>query len=187
MSLRINLLFDIKHTKYWKMQQRDGYERCFPVTISLVTYMVKITLRHHPLPPIVFVGLDFELRASHLQSRCPTIRATPPVHFSLVIFGDGRLSRTICLDRPWIMSLQILASQVAKYYRCPVSFFILQMKTNKQKVKKWSDLFQVTQWIRIMLGLVYSHWSHNLQPLHFLFLVPNSTNTVILIATDSSH
>jgi hypothetical protein len=35
-----------------------------------------------------FVRLWFELRASHLQSRCSTSRATPPVHFVLVIIGD---------------------------------------------------------------------------------------------------
>jgi hypothetical protein len=34
---------------------------------------------------IYFVGLVFELRASHLQSSCSTSLATPPVHFALVI------------------------------------------------------------------------------------------------------
>jgi hypothetical protein len=36
-----------------------------------------------------FVELEFELRALHLQSRCSTIWATPPVHFVLVILEMG--------------------------------------------------------------------------------------------------
>jgi hypothetical protein len=40
----------------------------------------------------VLVGLGFELRASILQSRHSTAQAMPPVHFALVIFGDGDLS-----------------------------------------------------------------------------------------------
>jgi hypothetical protein len=34
----------------------------------------------------VCLGLGFELRAWHLQSRCPPPWATPPVHFALVIW-----------------------------------------------------------------------------------------------------
>jgi hypothetical protein len=32
-----------------------------------------------------FVGLGYELRASHLQSKCSTTWATLPVHFALLI------------------------------------------------------------------------------------------------------
>jgi hypothetical protein len=37
------------------------------------------------------VGLDFELRASHFQSRYSSASATLSVHFALVIFEDGVL------------------------------------------------------------------------------------------------
>jgi hypothetical protein len=35
---------------------------------------------------LFLVGLEFELRASHLQSRCSTTRATTPVHCMLWLF-----------------------------------------------------------------------------------------------------
>jgi hypothetical protein len=37
----------------------------------------------------IFVGLEFELRASCLQSRHPITRVTPPAHFCSGYFGDG--------------------------------------------------------------------------------------------------
>jgi hypothetical protein len=37
------------------------------------------------------VGLRFEFRTWHLQSRSSMARATPPVHFALVILGMGVL------------------------------------------------------------------------------------------------
>jgi hypothetical protein len=39
--------------------------------------------------PFFWLGLEFEFRASHLQSRFSTIRATPLVYFSLVILEMG--------------------------------------------------------------------------------------------------
>jgi hypothetical protein len=36
-----------------------------------------------------WVGLGFELRASHLQSRCSTSWTKPPVHFVLIILEMG--------------------------------------------------------------------------------------------------
>jgi hypothetical protein len=40
---------------------------------------------------VFFVGLQFELRASHVQSRLSTAQATPAVHFALVILEIGSL------------------------------------------------------------------------------------------------
>jgi hypothetical protein len=37
----------------------------------------------------VFGGLEFELKASHLQSRRSTASSTPPVHFAVVILEMG--------------------------------------------------------------------------------------------------
>jgi hypothetical protein len=54
----------------------------------------------------------FELRTPHLQSRCSTASATPPVHFALVIFEIG--SGTICPGWPRTMILLICASEVVR-------------------------------------------------------------------------
>jgi hypothetical protein len=39
----------------------------------------------------VLMGLEFELRALHLQSKCSITGATPPVCFALVILEMGAL------------------------------------------------------------------------------------------------
>jgi hypothetical protein len=57
------------------------------------------------------VGLEFELKSLHLQSRCSTAWATTPVHFALVILEKG-VSQTICLGWPQILTLPISVSQV---------------------------------------------------------------------------
>jgi hypothetical protein len=61
----------------------------------------------------LLVGLGFELRALHLQSRCSTAWATPPVHFALVILEMG-VPWTICPGWPWTVILPISTSQVAR-------------------------------------------------------------------------
>jgi hypothetical protein len=60
-----------------------------------------------------FLGLEFELRALHLQSRRSNTWALSPVHFALVIFKDGVL-QTICPGWPRTTILWISASQVAR-------------------------------------------------------------------------
>jgi hypothetical protein len=40
-----------------------------------------------PPPLYILVGLGFEFRSLHLQSRCSTVWATPPVYIALVILG----------------------------------------------------------------------------------------------------
>jgi hypothetical protein len=57
------------------------------------------------------VRLWFKLRASCLQNRHFTAWATPPVHFALVIFGDG--FSNYLLGLPSVI-LQISASQVGR-------------------------------------------------------------------------
>jgi hypothetical protein len=52
------------------------------------------------------MGLGFELSALHLQGRCPTAGATPPVHFGLAIL-EMWFSQTICLGWPRTMILLI--------------------------------------------------------------------------------
>jgi hypothetical protein len=59
------------------------------------------------------MGVGFELRASHLQSRCFPAWATPPVHFALISM-EMEVSWTICLGWPRPEILLISASQVAK-------------------------------------------------------------------------
>jgi hypothetical protein len=59
------------------------------------------------------MGLEFELRASHLKSRCSIAWTTPPVHFCSVYFGDG-VSQTICPVWPQNMVLPISDSQIAR-------------------------------------------------------------------------
>jgi hypothetical protein len=59
------------------------------------------------------VGLGFELRALHLQSRCSTSWETPIGHFALIVLEMGVL-RTICLGWPPTVILLIPASQVAR-------------------------------------------------------------------------
>jgi hypothetical protein len=44
------------------------------------------------------IGLDFELRASYLQSWHSTPWATPPVHFYSGYFGDGALQTDLGLQ-----------------------------------------------------------------------------------------
>jgi hypothetical protein len=69
------------------------------------------------LPPLetfyFLVGLWFELRASHLQSRCYNTWATSLDCFVLVILEMG-VSQTICLGWPLTGILLISASQVAR-------------------------------------------------------------------------
>jgi hypothetical protein len=59
------------------------------------------------------IGLGFELRALHLQSRHSTTWTISPVHFALIIFGDGVL-QTICPDWPQTTILPISTSQRAR-------------------------------------------------------------------------
>jgi hypothetical protein len=48
------------------------------------------------------VGLDFELRALHFQSRCLTTGATPSLHFALVILEMGSCELFAWTDlEPW--------------------------------------------------------------------------------------
>jgi hypothetical protein len=47
----------------------------------------------------LLLGLGFELRASHLQSRQSASWATPPVHFPLVIL-EMQVLWTFC---PWLV------------------------------------------------------------------------------------
>jgi hypothetical protein len=56
------------------------------------------------------VGVGFELRTSHLQSRYSTTWATPSDHFCSSYFGDW-VSWTICLDSPWMVVLPPNVSQ----------------------------------------------------------------------------
>jgi hypothetical protein len=58
------------------------------------------------------VGLEFELRALHLQSRHFTACATPPVRFARIILEMGGLEP--CWGWPRTVILPISASQVAK-------------------------------------------------------------------------
>jgi hypothetical protein len=58
------------------------------------------------------VGLGFELRALHLQSRSSTAWATPLVHFALVILEIGILVNNLPELAP-TLTLPISASQVA--------------------------------------------------------------------------
>jgi hypothetical protein len=59
------------------------------------------------------VGLGFELRASHLQSRHTISWATPPVHFALIILEMG-VSWTICPGWPRTEILPISTYQVTR-------------------------------------------------------------------------
>jgi hypothetical protein len=62
------------------------------------------------------VGLQFELRALHLQSRHSTAGARPPVHFVLVILEMGTLD--YLPGWPQISILLISASPGVQDYRC---------------------------------------------------------------------
>jgi hypothetical protein len=62
----------------------------------------------------VLVGMEFELRASHLQSRHTTAWAIPFVHFCSGYFGN-RISQTIFPGWPWTTILPIY--QVARITR----------------------------------------------------------------------
>jgi hypothetical protein len=61
---------------------------------------------------VVALELVFELRALSLQSRRSTTRATPPVHFALVIFGDGGLTNYLprLTSNPDLPDLSLLSS-----------------------------------------------------------------------------
>jgi hypothetical protein len=59
------------------------------------------------------MGLGFELRDSHLHSRCSTTWTTLPVQFSLTILEMG-VSQTMGTGWPWTAILLISASQVAR-------------------------------------------------------------------------
>jgi hypothetical protein len=59
------------------------------------------------------IGLEFELRASCLQSRHSTAWTTLPIHFCSGCFG-GRVSWTIYPGWPWISILPNSAFKVAK-------------------------------------------------------------------------
>jgi hypothetical protein len=62
---------------------------------------------------VFWVGLEFELRALHLQSRCSTASATSLVHFGLVILKVESGKLFACAALPTVI-LQILAFQVAR-------------------------------------------------------------------------
>jgi hypothetical protein len=59
------------------------------------------------------VGLEFELRALHLQTRHSTAWAIPPVYFAMVILELGVLW-TICPGWPPTVNFLISAFQVAR-------------------------------------------------------------------------
>jgi hypothetical protein len=61
------------------------------------------------------VGLEFELRVSHVQSRCSATLATPPVQFTLLIFFGDRVSRTVSPGWPQTMILLISASELLRF------------------------------------------------------------------------
>jgi hypothetical protein len=63
---------------------------------------------------LFYVGLGFELRVSHLQCRCSTAWATPPVYFALVILEIGSCELTIGQTWPLTTILLISASQVVR-------------------------------------------------------------------------
>jgi hypothetical protein len=50
--------------------------------------------------------MEFELRALRLEDRHPTARATPPVHFALIILeiGSGKLFTLAVIKTPFSRS-----------------------------------------------------------------------------------
>jgi hypothetical protein len=56
------------------------------------------------------VQLEFEIRASHLQSRCSTAWSIPPIHFALLILEMGSHE---LFAQGW-PETRISASQVAR-------------------------------------------------------------------------
>jgi hypothetical protein len=60
--------------------------------LSLQPYTLYLTT--HQIFVLVLIGLGFELRALHLQSRHSTASTTPLVHFAVVTLEMG--SQTIC-------------------------------------------------------------------------------------------
>jgi hypothetical protein len=91
-------------------------------------------------PPHFFGGSGVWVQCFVLSKQCSTTWDIPPVHFALVILGDG-VSWTICLGWPQILILPISASQVARITgsshqcttlaQCPV----LQMRKWAQRRK----------------------------------------------------
>jgi hypothetical protein len=69
----------------------------------------------------------FELRTSHLQSRCSIAQATPLVHFAMVILEMG-VSWTIsqAIFKPWSPPNIGLKLQAWATDWCPVTFFSLK-------------------------------------------------------------
>jgi hypothetical protein len=89
----------------------------FSEILELLTYFSSAfkNLKHafSFLSFFLLVGLEFELRASHSQSRHSITQVIPPVHFGQVILKMG-ISQSIYLDWPPSMTLPISASQVAR-------------------------------------------------------------------------
>jgi hypothetical protein len=62
----------------------------------------------------LWMGLGFEFRASLLQSRLSTARATPPVHFALVILETGSCALFAQADlKPWSSDLSLPSTGVS--------------------------------------------------------------------------
>jgi hypothetical protein len=85
------LLSNKKGAKSWCRQQAGWASRevCWMRKAN-----PKASLLYHSISVTFFfflVGLGFELRVSPLQSRHSAAWTTPPVHFALLIFGDGGL------------------------------------------------------------------------------------------------
>jgi hypothetical protein len=76
------------------------------------------------------VGLVFELRALHLQSRYSTTRATLPVHFSLVILEMGSPRLALNSD-PSDFSLP---SSWGYMHEAPVPSLVLNFRCNSGNV-----------------------------------------------------
>jgi hypothetical protein len=73
-------------------------------------FPMKSAIYHKVYLLLFLMGLEFELRASYLQSRCTTVWATPPVHFAHVILEMG----VLWVIWPWTTILLSSASQLAR-------------------------------------------------------------------------
>jgi hypothetical protein len=128
----------------------------------------------HSLNALLFlVGLGFELRASHLQSRHPTPWVMPPVHFALVILEMG-VSQTICLSWPRTLILLISASQVGRAsvfravfcHNCTLASGHKAKTYSVQLLQEWKFRFSTKAgqilWVQLLSR--HSKWEVSFQP-----------------------